>query len=61
MVNNMLIKALEKEAEARSEQMLKSDPTMMYLRGAIDALNGNIQVSEDNNGVVEKETGKKSN
>ena len=61
MVNNVLIKALEKEAEARSEQMLKNDPTMMYLRGAIDALNGNIQVNEDNNGVVEKETRKKSN
>ena len=61
MVNNMLVKALEKEAEVRSEQMLKNDPTMMYLRGAIDALNGNIKVNEDDNGVAEKETGKKSN
>ena len=56
----MLVEALQKEANTRSEDLLKSDPTMMYLRGAIDALNGNIKVNEDDDGVAEKETGKKS-
>ena len=56
----MLVEALQKEANTRSEDLLKSDPTMMYLRGAIDALNGNIKVNEGDDGVAEKETGKKS-
>tara|TARA_B100001250_G_C19745498_1_gene765111 strand:- start:529 stop:714 length:186 start_codon:yes stop_codon:yes gene_type:complete len=60
MANKMLVEALQKEANTRSEDLLKSDPTMMYLRGAIDALNGNIKVNEDDDGVAEKETGKKS-
>ena len=60
MANKMLVEALQKEANTRSEDLLKSDPTMMYRRGAIDALNGIIKVNEDDDGVAEKETGKKS-
>ena len=54
MANKMLVEALQKEANTRSEDLLKSDPTMMYLRGAIDALNGNIKVNEGDDGVAEK-------
>jgi len=60
MADQELLEAIEQEIDNRSNQLTSSDPTIAYLRGALDFANGNIQIKE---GVEDgiKSTAVKSN
>ena len=46
MSDKTLLVAIEEEIENRSKHLTSTDPTIAYLRGALDFANGNIQIKE---------------
>jgi len=54
MSNRKILEALEEEIENRSKQLESSDPTIAYLRGALDFANGNIQLKEEGKDGIKK-------
>ena len=54
MSNRKILEALEEEIENRSKQLESSDPTIAYLRGALDFANGNIQLKEEEKNGIKK-------
>jgi len=54
MSNKKILEALEEEIESRSKQLASSDPTIAYLRGALDFANGNIQLKEGEEDGIKK-------
>ena len=60
MSDEQLIEALRTEIDSRSNTLVSQDPTVAYLKGALDYANGNIKIREDQDGtqgtIVEGET-----